>query len=448
MLAGGETVLVAVSGGPDSLALLHALLRLRRPLDLSLRVAHFDHHMRPGSERDAAWVRRHAGRLRLPVTLGSAPGDRPPGFSPEEWARAGRLAFLEETARGLGARVATGHTADDQAETVLMRLLAGAGLRGLGGIPPVRGLFVRPLFDVRRVDTEAFCRSLRLRPRRDPTNADPRYLRNAIRRDLLPLLGERFNRRVVEALVRTADVLRDDDALLDEIAAKRRAEIGAPGGEPGERIPLGPFAELPPALQRRIIRQVAPLDAEATERVRMLALGGASGDAVDLPGPLNARLEYGFLVLGRTVPSRAAPPQPAALDVPGVTDLPEWGFRVTAWLESAPPAAWPEGRRACVLDADRLRLPLGVRPARSGDRFRPLGMTRAKKVGDFFTDQKVPRSLRAHAPVVVDASGTVAWIAGHRIDDRAKVTSHTRRFLWLAIDEEGGARDGVERGHR
>lgn len=437
MLAGGETVVVAVSGGPDSLALLHALLRLRGPLDLTLRVAHFDHRMRAGSERDASWVRRHAERLGLPVALGLARGDRPAGRSPEEWAREGRLAFLAETARGLGARVATGHTADDQAETVLMRLLAGAGLRGLGGIPPVRGPFVRPLIDVRRADTEAVCRALRLRPRRDPTNADPRFRRNAVRRDLLPLLAGRFNRRIVETLARMADVLRDEDAYLDDLAAKRRAEIGAPGDARGERIPVGPFAELPPALQRRLIRLAAPLDAEATERVRMLALSGTTGDAADLPGPLNARLEYGFLVLGGTAPSLAAPPQPAALDVPGVTDLPSWGFRVTAWLESTPPAAWPDGRRACVLDADRIRLPLAVRPPRAGDRFRPLGMGRAKKLGDFFTDEKVSRGERPRTPVAVDAVGTVAWVAGHRVDDRAKVTARTRRFLWLAIDEEG-----------
>jgi tRNA(Ile)-lysidine synthase len=434
MLKGGERVVAAVSGGPDSLAMLHALARLAPRLDLSLHVAHLDHRLRPGSAADAAAVARAARRLGLPATVRAADGaGRPPGRSPEEAARERRYAFLEEVADRVGAdRIATGHTMDDQAETVLMRVLAGTGTRGLGGIPPVRGRVIRPLIDVRREEVEAFLRALRVRPRRDPTNADPAFLRNAIRLELLPLLRERFNRRVVEALARLADVARDEDALLEELVAD--AVQLEPVGEE-LRLRVEDLLALPPALARRALRRLAPLDAAHTERVLALARAGATGQEASLPGGLNARLEYGWLVVGRASP-RPAPAAPVALLLPGVTDLPLWSMRIGAWVTETAPSAWPDGRRACVLDGDRARPPLAVRPPRPGDRFRPLGMAGAKKLGDFFTDAKVPRDARARTPLVT-SRGAIAWVIGHRPDDRFKVTRRTRRFLWMRVLEEG-----------
>ena len=435
MLKGGETVLVAVSGGPDSLCLLETLYRLAPALDLDLHVGHFDHRLRDGSARDAAFVGRVAARLGLPATIRAAGATHvPKGRSPEEAARDRRYAFLEETADAIGAtRIATGHTLDDQAETVLMRLLAGTGTRGLGGIPPVRGRVVRPLIETRRSDTEAFCRSLGLRPRRDPTNADRTFRRNAVRAELLPLLIERFNARTPEALARLADVARDEDALLDELAAAALEPDPIPRGV---RIPIERLLALPPALQRRVIRRVAPLDAPHTERILELCREGTTGDRATLPAPLNATLSYGSLLIGREAvpPASGQEPAPAALDVPGVTDLPLWSMRMRTWIESEPSPAWPDGRRVCVLDAARLRAPLAVRTPRRGDRFHPLGMAGEKRLGDFFTDAKLPRAERARVPIVT-AGDRIAWVVGHRPDDRFKVTGRTRRLLWLQFEE-------------
>jgi tRNA(Ile)-lysidine synthase len=433
LLKGGERVLVAVSGGPDSMALLHALTLLVPPLDLELHVAHFDHRLRAVSGRDAAFVGRAAARLGLPATARAADSSHvPKGRSPEEIARERRYAFLEETAEAIGATaIATGHTLDDQAETVLMRVLAGTGTHGLGGIPPRRGRVIRPLIDLRHSDTVAFCRALGIRPRIDASNTDPAFRRNAIRADLIPFLIDRFNARAPEALARLADLARDEDLLLDELAAEAIRPEEVPGGV---RLPVEALLALPPALQRRVLRRIAPMDAAHTERVLRLCRDGATGDRVELPAPLNATLSYGSLLIGRR-PSAPAAAGPAGISVPGVTDLPLWSMRVRTWIETEPPRAWPDGRGICVLDAARARPPLAVRSPRRGDRFRPLGMGSEKRLGDFFTDAKVPRDERGAVPLVTSGE-RIAWVVGHRPDERFKVTAGTRRFLWLEIEGE------------
>ena len=444
LFKGSDVVVVAVSGGPDSLALLHTLHRLAGRYDLTLHVAHFDHRLREDSADDAAFVAAAAGELNLPVTIRAATAtQRPRGVSPEEAARERRYAFLDEVADGIGATwIATGHTLDDQAETVLMRVVNGTGVGGLGGIRPKRGRIVRPLIDVRRSETEAFCRALGLEPRRDVTNADPAFLRNAIRRDLIPLIGGRFNARASEALARLADIARDDDALLDELA-EAALDIGTDDG--GRRtIDIVRLLDLHPALQRRVVRRAAPdTDAEHVEQILALARGGETGKTIHLLARLNARVEYGSLLIGRAPSSPAAMP-PVVLRVPGVTDLPQRSMRMRAWVETEAPRAWPDGRTSCVVDPGRLANEnLIVRAPKAGDRFRPFGMRASKQLGDYFTDAKVPRAERTRAAVVIDG-GNIVWVAGHRLDDRYRVTGNTQRFLWLATEPiepiEGGDR--------
>jgi tRNA(Ile)-lysidine synthase len=440
LFKGGERSILAVSGGPDSLAMLHVFSRLAPEYDLDLHVAHFDHRLREGSDADAAFVARQAARLGLPATVRAAEETGPvAGRSPEETARDRRKAFLQSVAEEIGAaRIVTGHTMDDQAETVLMRLLYGTGPRGLGGIHPLRWWYVRPLIDARRAQTEAFCRALKLRPRIDPTNADPAFLRNVIRNETIPFLQSSLNASLTESLARLADILRDEDNHMHGLALSAAPPEDAPGG--GSRVPLETIRQLPVPLQRRAIRYLFSyegLEAGAvhTEDVRKLVLSGKDSGQIDLPGPLSARLEYGFLVVSRAS-SPAGSSTPVELAVPGETALPSWSLRARAWISAERPTSLPDARRECVLDADRVSFPLRVRRWRSGDRFRPLGMSRQKKVGDFFTDEKVARGQRAMVPLVVADDDTICWIKGHRIDDRVKVTQRTTRFLWLEMEEE------------
>jgi tRNA(Ile)-lysidine synthase len=288
------------------------------------------------------------------------------------------------------------------------------------------------LIDVRRTETESFCRALRLKPRVDPTNADARFLRNAVRAELMPLIEERFP-RAVEALARLADNARDDDALLEELAA---SALPLEPVEGGWRVEVDALLRLHPALQGRVLRATAPLDSEHVQRVLELARSGSTGDSIDLPAPLKARLEYGSLVVGRA-PSRPEPASPIALAVPGVTELSPWEMRMRAQIDTREPSGWPDGRLATVLDADKAGASLRVRRPKAGDRFRPLGMRGAKKLSDFFTDEKATRGARERTALVTKGH-EIVWVVGHRPDDRFKVTAGTTRYLWLEATEMSG----------
>ncbi|HJT38647.1 MAG TPA: tRNA lysidine(34) synthetase TilS [Actinomycetota bacterium] len=440
LFKGGEHTLLAVSGGPDSLAMLHVFARLAPLLDLELHVAHFDHRLRDGSGADAAFVARQAAALGLPATVRAAEDTgRIPGKSPEETARDRRQSFLQEVAEGIGAvRIATAHTMDDQAETILMRMLFGTGPRGLGGITPLRWWYVRPLIDARRAQTVAFCRALRLRPRIDPTNDDPAFRRNVIRNETIPFVRSTLNAGLTESIARLGDILRDEDHYLHGLALSQAPPEPNPGG--GSRLPVESIQRSPVPIQRRAIRYLFSVEgyeagAAQTEAVRRLVVSDKTSGSIDLAGPLSARLEYGFLVVSRA-PSPAGSVAPVELAVPGETELPPWGARARTWISSEHPASMPDGTSECVVDADRVSFPLRVRRWRSGDRFRPLGMNRQKKVGDFFTDEKVSRAVRGEVPLIVDDDGTICWIVGHRIDDRAKVSARTQRFLWIEFEGE------------
>lgn len=329
MVEPGRTVVVAVSGGADSLCLLHAMVRLRRLLRVRVACFHFDHRLRAGSERDAAYVRGQARRLGVPFVLRRADSGPARGESVEAWARTARYqALFEVVEETTAVAAAVGHTADDQAETVLMALLRGGGLEALTGMEPVSPPVVRPLLGVSRAETEAFCRALRLRPRIDPMNDDPSYLRVAIRRDILPLVSERAGRDVRQAVVRTAGLLRQDARLLERLASEAAEAVvvrdpgppsGPPEGPPVRRLRAEALAALPRPLAGRVVRE-ALLDLgcvpEAAHVAAVLDLAGnRTGARATLPGGLLARRETGYVALSRPSPGRhdaaaAARPQP------------------------------------------------------------------------------------------------------------------------------------------
>jgi tRNA(Ile)-lysidine synthase len=254
MFLPGQTVLVCVSGGPDSVCLLESLVRLRRLFRVKLEVFHLDHQLRAGSAADATYVSRLAARHRVPFHLRRAEGSPGKGASIEAWARAQRLRALSDVARETGsARIAEGHTLDDQAETLLIALVRGGGLEALAGIAPVLGSEIQPLLDVTRPEVEAACRSLGLRPRRDPTNADTRLLRNAIRLEGLPAMERATGRELAHTFARTADLLRRDE---HELARQALAAFDGVADESPEGWDLDASAltTLPRALSSRVVR--------------------------------------------------------------------------------------------------------------------------------------------------------------------------------------------------
>ncbi|MEW6058634.1 MAG: tRNA lysidine(34) synthetase TilS [Actinomycetota bacterium] len=255
MFLPGQTVLVACSGGPDSMCLLYSLHHVRRLFKVKLEVFHFDHRLRPDSGRDAEYVRRVADRLRLPFHLAVADSRPAKGQSVEHWARSARLVGMVDVMRESGAaKVAIGHTLDDQAETVLMAVLVGSGLEAVAGIAPTAGPFVQPLIEVDRAEVEAFCTALHLRPRRDPTNRDVRLLRNAVRLKGLPALERALGRELRSPLARTGSLLREDARELARQASAPIAELVEDTAE-GVGVPAVELLALPKAISARVVRR-------------------------------------------------------------------------------------------------------------------------------------------------------------------------------------------------
>ena len=321
MFEPGETVVVACSGGPDSICLLHSLDRLRRLLKIRLAVFHFDHKLRRDSAADADYVEKQAGKLGVPFVLHEAM-DRPrPGQSVEAWARLARYAALTSAATELGAqRAAVGHTLDDQAETVLLGLVRGGGLEAAAGMAPVTSLpplglpAVRPLIETTRAEVEAFCRSLRLRPREDATNRDPRFLRNRIRHKALPHLEKELDRDLRVTLARTAENVRRDVDFLEELSSNAAARLVEVRDEE-IRISAKGLASLPSPVGARVVRQAVRLaaavwgewgdDVGAAHIAGILDLAkGRPGKQLDLPGDLKAERKREYVRVSRSSPGR------------------------------------------------------------------------------------------------------------------------------------------------
>jgi tRNA(Ile)-lysidine synthase len=317
----GDTVIVACSGGPDSTCLLHVLHRLRRLLRLHLVAFHFDHRLRPGSDRDAAYVQRQARSLNVPFVFRRATGGPAVGQSVEAWGRTARYAALTAASRDAAAdRAALGHTLDDQAETVLLGLARGGGLEALaamspsGSIPPIGFPAVRPLLETSRGEVVAFNRALRLRPRQDPSNRDRRFLRNRVRLDVLPMLERRLDRGLRATLARTAAHLREDAEFLEALATEAAGRV-LDLDEGQARLDAEGLASLPRPIAARVVRLALRSLATSTGRDTeagtphidgILGLArGRPGRRLDLPGDLVATRVRGYVRLVRPSPVRS-----------------------------------------------------------------------------------------------------------------------------------------------
>jgi len=444
MLEETRTLLVAVSGGPDSMALLHALYRLRDSFPVQLIVAHLNHRMRADAATDAQFVAARAQELALPYvsTAIDVPAyRRRHKLSPEDAARRVRYDFLQATAAEHQAqRIALGHTADDQAETVLLRMLRGTGLKGLAGIPPVRGSIVRPLIRVHRQEVLTFLRAHGIPFREDPTNQQREYRRNQVRLDLLPLLQQRYNPRIVEALCSLADLLAADDAAL-RLAAQQALQVARVQGSPAHvELQIDALTTLPPALQGRVLREAlgeAAGGLQGFTRKHILAilklLQGEDGQKwLVLPRGMIVERRYSVLQIHRGFPP-ASLPVDVPLPIPGRRSIATLGITLRSEIRTREtlPGPFPTGDQVW-LDAARLQGEVRVRTRRAGDRFQPLGSPYAKKLKRFLIDAKIPHSLRDRLPLIVSPAG-IAWVGGVQLAEWARVTPSTREILRLSL---------------
>ena len=452
LVSRGEKLLVAVSGGPDSVCLLYVLLELREQLGVSLHVAHLDHRLRGAdSTADAAYVARLARRLGLTATIESKDVNayrKENRMSLEEAAREVRYSFLARVAQSVGAaRVAVGHTADDHIETVLMHLLRGSGPRGLRGLLPVSRwrsegfdlTVIRPLLEMTREETAAYCRARRLKPRIDSSNLSAEPFRNRVRRFLMPEL-RKYNPRVDEALRRTAAIAADDIAFIQQevdrlwpgIVVERDGAV---------IIDKTALVALPPALKRYLLRRAVETvlgslkDIEAGHIEDLLgALEKPAGRVIGLPFGLTFTIEHTRYVLAKDSASLCPfllLEGETALTIPGLTRLPGWTVESAVLSPSqVDVVAMNKGSLSAYLDFARAGSRLFVRAPNPDDRFQPLGMTGVKKLNRFMIDDRVPRSWRRRVPVVASPE-QIIWVVGYRIDERVKVTGAASKVLRL-----------------
>jgi tRNA(Ile)-lysidine synthase len=440
LLEEGDAVLVCVSGGPDSVALLHLLWRRAPAFRLRLGVAHLDHGLRAEAGLEAQFVAGLAASSDLPFYLEKADLEifrRRQRVSVEEAGRRLRYEFFDTVAEANGyRRVALGHHADDQAETLLLNLLRGGGGRGLAGMPAARrGRYIRPLIRAARADIEAYLEAHGLRYVVDRTNTDEALLRNRIRHRLIPVLEREYQPRVRSLLSRTAEVLGAEERWLEGLLDPLYAQVRAPSGEGRVALAAAALAGLPLAAARRLVRRAL---AEARGDLRrigfahvegVLELAGRRTDAgpLHLPGGTRVARRGPQLWVFRTEAHGPCGPRPGPdyeyrMSGCGLLRIEEAG----AWLRLSEvpldglPVSAAGGGRTAWLDAEAVAFPLTVRNRRRGDRFQPLGAGGTQKLKKFFSDHKVPAHERQRCPLLV-SRGRILWVAGHRLDEGARV---------------------------
>ena len=449
LITNGEPLLVGVSGGPDSVCLLDLLLQLSRAHDNRLVVCHFNHQLRgPDSDEDAQFVIRLADKHGLAREVRN--GDvrkfaKEQKLSIEDAARVMRYDFFRDVSHELGIhKLALAHTADDQIETLLLRLLRGAGLRGLAAMQPERRmkdlLIVRPLLDFWKQEILAHLRERKLAYRTDTTNFDPSFMRNRVRLELIPMLEAEYNPGIRQILLRMADIVGDDDRLLDEQARRAYQQC-----LDGEALSIHQLVLHDIALQRRIIRHwlaelTVPVIPNFDQVEAICALTGrATGGfgSVDLPNRRIAYRDYDALRIGDPLLHELLEVH-RPLPVPGETVVPELGVKVTTEVietNAALTLAHSHEQGVEYFDLEQLGSALAVRNWREGDRYQPIGLHGSKKLHDVFIDEKISSRQRHKVPLLVNDDGEICWVVGYRIAETFKLKPTTRRVLRVRVKE-------------
>ncbi|MCD7927549.1 MAG: tRNA lysidine(34) synthetase TilS [Oscillospiraceae bacterium] len=442
MLPSGGLILCAVSGGMDSMCLLHLLWTLAPEEGFSVAAAHYNHHLRPGeAQRDQDFVQNWCRERGIPLYIGEgqvAEDARSQGRGVEETARRMRYGFLAQTARELGAaRIATAHTADDNAETLLLHLLRGAGTQGLSGIPPRRGDIVRPLLGCTRSQIEDYCAAHSLPHVEDSSNADEGYTRNFLRRQVMPLLRQR-NPRATQAISSAAERLREEHLFLDDLAREQAARLGRPQAD-GLYIQAEALASLPPALRARTARKLLEAagggrNCTSAHLEALLALCETEKPSarLSLPG-LSARREYETLILSPAAPPPPVPP-PTAVRLEGVTSYGGWLLHCHPCL--CPPRAQQTPGAVC-LNREGLEGQLILRPRQAGDQIQLPGRPN-KSLKKLLIEARLPAGRRERLPILADEAGVLAAAGfGPQEARLAKPGQAALEIRWERRDRDG-----------
>ncbi|GAB4542607.1 MAG: tRNA lysidine(34) synthetase TilS [Thermodesulfovibrionia bacterium] len=447
MVSPGDGILIALSGGADSVCLTIILDKLRDIFNLSLSAIYINHGLRPDETiKEEGFCKRLCGSLGINLYTHAVDVKgyaEEKGMGLQESARELRYQVLYDYARMMDAqRIAVGHNADDQVETILMRLIRGTGRKGLSGIPPVRGKVIRPLIEIERREIEEFLNQ-QMPPVEfmiDSSNLKTDYLRNWLRLKIIPELKSK-NPNLIMTMSRSSLIISEEDAYLDTIVSKTMLRLVSKRDDESIELFLLPLECLErPIMRRVLIKAIGEIvhfrgiDFVHIEEIIRLIKDGKSGDMVMLPKGLRVIKGYSTLLL--SIKGRVEV-QPRLLDAPQELHLNEINTiiktRVSTVMDND-----ADGRTKAVFDLDRLRLPLRVRKRREGDYFCPAGMSgKRKKLQDFFVDEKVAREERDSIPIIV-SDNDIIWVTGYRMDERFKADAKTERFLVIEAINCGG----------
>ena len=448
LLEKGDRLIVGVSGGVDSMVLLHLLNACRETFDLSLIVAHINHGFRPEeSEREAELVQKESARFHLPFEYGRfnvREFRKLGGLSPQDAARRIRFHFFYDLLRKHHAqKIALGHNADDQVETVLLRLIRGSGLRGLKGILPIReGKVIRPLLEVWREEIDSFALGKKIPFLCDSSNLKNDYLRNRIRLSLIPFIEGEYQPHFKETLLRTSKILREEDDYLEKEAEEAYQKV-IHEAKDALAFNFSEYQTLHRAIQWRVVKKISEKilgsgkvmeDGGEAEfhKIHQNLHQSSPSFLIELSHGFWVEKRYDLVLFGK---GEVKPSSPFEVELisPGHTIVEEIGKEVVIEETdrgqfgdySGPPDT-------ALMDYESLRFPLKMRNFRPGDRFCPLGVKGSQKLKDFFIDHKVPKFERPRVPLLISEE-MIAWIVGYRIDERVKITERTRKVLKVKV---------------
>jgi len=451
LLEKGDWIIVGVSAGVDSMVLLHVLNTYRQEFDLSLIVAHVNHGLRPDeTEKETELVQKESERLGIPFEYAQfnvKEFQKMEGLSPQDAARRIRFHFFNHLLQKHHAhKIALGHNADDQVETVLLRLIRGSGLKGLKGMLPIReGRVIRPLIEVWRSEVESFAKEMGIPYLLDSSNLKENYLRNRLRLTLIPLMEKEYQPNFKAVIKRTSVILREENDYLERMTEEAYQKIVLEGID-GISFKFSEFQSLHHAIQWRLIQKIV----EKNDRGKMIGEEGEGLDANSIYKKLNQpsqsflfNLSYGvflekrydmiFLRKGKVNP---IPPFEVELNFPGPHFIEAIGKKVVMREilrdDQFRDRDIDEFPNTALLDCQNLQFPLKIRNFRPGDRFQPLGTKGTQKLKKFFIDHKIPKFERPRIPLLITGEA-IAWIIGYRIDERVKITKKTQRILRIAV---------------
>ena len=443
MLSQNDRIVVAVSGGPDSMALLHILYCIRMKYSLYIHVAHLNHMMRgEESEVDTQYVRDYCISCNIPYTIRY--GDinsisKEEGVSIEEAGRKVRYELFSDIAREITAsKIALAHNLNDQAETMLMRIMRGTGLDGLCGIKPVRdNLYIRPFINTPRYEIEEYCTLNNLNPRIDSTNLEPIYMRNKIRLELIPYIKENYNQGIENSLAGMSRLLREDNDFIDDYANTVYKDLVKDNNNKLS-IDIISLKNLNNAIKKRVIRKaiegvngsLVGIESKHIELILAILERGSTGSAVDLPGSIKAIISYNNLNIIKTSwePSSIFA---HILRIPGTTSIHEIKSCMEASLINGSFCGnYNDNIYIKYFDYDKIKDSVYIRNRRVGDYIIPFGMNGRKKIKDIFIDNKIPREERENIPLVA-VGNEIIWVVGYYINNNYKIDNSTKKILKL-----------------